>query len=41
MLRQVLQIVCGASNVRKGQYVIVALVGAELLDGFKIKKAKN
>jgi phenylalanyl-tRNA synthetase beta chain len=36
----VLQIVCGAPNVRKGQYVIVALVGAELLDGFKIKKAK-
>ena len=37
---EVLQIVCGAPNVRKGQYVIVALVGAELLDGFKIKKAK-
>ncbi|MBF0714881.1 phenylalanine--tRNA ligase subunit beta [Gemelliphila palaticanis] len=34
-----LQIVCGASNVDKGQYVIVAKVGATL-PGIKIKKAK-
>lgn len=34
-----LQIVCGASNVDVGQYVIVAKVGAKL-PGIKIKKAK-
>lgn len=34
-----LQIVCGASNVEVGQYVIVATVGASL-PGIKIKKAK-
>lgn len=34
-----LQIVCGASNIEKGQYVIVAKVGAKLPE-FKIKKAK-
>ena len=34
-----LQIVCGASNVDAGQYVIVAKVGAKL-PGIKIKKAK-
>ncbi|MDD4001105.1 MAG: phenylalanine--tRNA ligase subunit beta [Bacilli bacterium] len=37
---EVLQIVCGASNVRKGQYVIVAVNGAELPGGFKIKRTK-
>ncbi len=31
------QIVCGAPNVDKGQYVIVSKVGAELAGGFKIK----
>ncbi|MBU0278682.1 phenylalanine--tRNA ligase subunit beta [Gemella sp. zg-1178] len=36
---EVLQIVCGATNVSKGQYVIVAKVGAKL-PGLKIKKAK-
>ena len=37
---EILPIVCGAPNVRAGQYVIVAKVGAELPGGFKIKKAK-
>lgn len=37
---EVLQIVCGASNVESGQYVAVALVGAELPGDIKIKKAK-
>lgn len=36
----VLQIVCGASNVRKGIKVIVALVGAILPGNFEIKKSK-
>ncbi|GAA0384101.1 phenylalanine--tRNA ligase subunit beta [Paenibacillus motobuensis] len=35
-----LQIVCGAKNVDAGQKVPVALVGAELPGGLKIKKAK-
>lgn len=34
---EILQIVCGAPNVRKGLKVIVALVGAELPGDFKIK----
>ncbi|BFU78143.1 phenylalanine--tRNA ligase subunit beta [Arcobacter sp. 15-2] len=34
------QIVCGAKNVQKGQYVAVATVGAILGEDFKIKKAK-
>lgn len=37
---EVLQIVCGAPNVDKGQYVIVALIGAKLPGGFEIKKSK-
>ena len=37
---EVLQIVCGAPNIKAGLYVIVALVGAELPGGLKIKKAK-
>ncbi|MBF0713478.1 phenylalanine--tRNA ligase subunit beta [Gemella sp. GH3] len=36
---EIVQIVCGAKNVDKGQYVIVAKVGAKL-PGIKIKKAK-
>ena len=36
---EVLQIVCGAPNVRKGLKVIVALDGAVLPGNFKIKKA--
>lgn len=35
-----LQIICGAPNVRAGQYVIVALPGAELPGGLKIKRSK-
>lgn len=34
------QIICGAPNVAAGQNVIVALHGARLPGGFKIKKAK-
>ncbi|QCT94800.1 phenylalanine--tRNA ligase subunit beta [Caminibacter mediatlanticus TB-2] len=37
---EVLQIVCGASNVAAGQFVVVAKVGAILPGNFKIKKAK-
>ena len=37
---EVLQIVCGAPNIKAGLDVIVALVGAELPGGLKIKKAK-
>ena len=36
----VLQIVCGAPNVRKGLKVVVALVGAVLPGDFVIKKSK-
>lgn len=34
------QIVCGAANVAKDQYVVVAKVGARLPGGMKIKRAK-
>jgi len=37
---EVLQIVCGAPNVEKDQYVIVAKNGAQLPNGLKIKKSK-
>lgn len=37
---EVLQIVCGAPNVKTGQYVIVALIDAVLPGDFKIKKSK-
>lgn len=37
---EIIQVVCGAPNIAKGQYVIVAKVGAELPGGFKIKKSK-
>lgn len=37
--KEVLQIVCGAPNVRKGLKVIVALDGAVLPGNFKIKKS--
>lgn len=35
-----IQIVCGAPNVAKGQYVIVALHGARIKDNVKIKRSK-
>ncbi|MDU5613316.1 MAG: phenylalanine--tRNA ligase subunit beta, partial [Slackia sp.] len=35
-----LQIVCGAQNFNAGDHVVVALVGAELPGGIKIKKSK-
>ena len=34
------QIVCGAKNVDQGQFVPVAVVGCDLGNNFKIKKAK-
>ena len=37
---EVLQIVCGASNVVNAEYVVVSKVGAVLPGDFKIKKAK-
>ena len=37
---ETVQIVCGASNVRKGLKVIVALPGAVLPNNFEIKKSK-
>ena len=37
---EISQIVCGAPNVDAGQHVIVAVPGARLPGGFKIKKAK-
>ena len=37
---EVLQIVCGAPNVKEGQYVVVAKPGAKLPGNFKIKKTK-
>lgn len=37
---EVLQIICGAPNIAKDQYVIVAKEGAVLSDNFKIKRSK-
>lgn len=37
---ETLQIVCGAPNVKAGQYVVVAKPGAKLPGGLKIKRAK-
>ncbi|TKX30971.1 phenylalanine--tRNA ligase subunit beta [Campylobacter estrildidarum] len=37
---KILQIVCGAKNVEQGQYVAVALKGAYMPNGIKIKDAK-
>ena len=38
--REVLQVVCGAPNVRAGLKVPFAMIGAQLPGDFKIKKAK-
>ncbi len=37
---KVLKIICGAPNVKTGQKVAVAIIGATLSDDFKIKKIK-
>ena len=37
---ETVQIVCGAPNIDKGQYVIVSRVGGRLPGGMKIKRAK-
>jgi len=37
---EVLQIVCGAPNIKVGQFVPVALVGAKLPGDFEIKEAE-
>jgi len=37
---EVLQIVCGASNVKKNQYVPVALIGCNINDKLKIQKTQ-
>ncbi|OGP15235.1 MAG: phenylalanine--tRNA ligase subunit beta [Deltaproteobacteria bacterium GWA2_55_10] len=38
--REELQIVCGAKNMKPGDKVALAMIGAELPGGFKIKKSK-
>lgn len=38
--QETLQIVCGASNMKAGDKVVVSLVGAELPNGLLIKKSK-
>jgi phenylalanyl-tRNA synthetase beta chain len=38
--QETLEIVCGAANVAGGQFVPVALIGATLHNGLKIKKSK-
>ena len=35
-----LQIVCGAQNFQEGDHIVVAMIGAELPGGVKIKKSK-
>lgn len=38
--KEVLQIVCGAPNIQVGQMIPVALIGAKLPSGMKIKEAE-
>ncbi len=38
--RETLTVVCGAPNVSEGQYVPVALEGARLAEGIKVRRAK-
>ena len=38
--KEALQIVCGASNMKEGDKIVVSLIGAKLPNGLEIKKSK-